>query len=221
MFDIVIPCITRSVSSAPRWSSSSRPKRVAPVHCRDGSGDEGPLIVERYHDERIQLMRQANQGVGPARNRAMRQGSADWIALLNPDDIWNVDHLEELDAIRQAFPQTVLIEAVTSRLKGMHFRDLVVVGGDGGVFRVISPKSAHGRQPFIVALSVAVRRSAIAEVGSSSLCQGTRTWSSPGTAGIDGPVASSTKSACAYRIDTAVTDLENRKCPTSTQRPST
>ena len=74
-----------------------------------GLGTKDPVIVERYHDERIQLMRQANQGVGPARNRAMRQGSADWIALLDADDIWNVDHLEELDAIRQAFPQTVLI----------------------------------------------------------------------------------------------------------------
>ena len=78
-------------------------------------------------------------------------------------------------------------------------------------------ESAHGRQPFITS-SVAVRRSAIAEVGEFKALPGNEDVELWARLALHGPVASSTKSTVHYRIDTGgITDLENRKCPTSTQ----
>jgi len=219
MFDIVIPLYNKE-----RFIGATLESVLAQTYKEwrlfivdDGSGDEGPVIVERYHDERIQLMRQANQGVGPARNRAMRQGSADWIALLDADDIWNVDHLEELDAIRQAFPQTVLIGCGYARLKGDALPRSRSSGRGRRRLSRYFAESAHGRQPFITS-SVAVRRSAIAEVGEFKPLPGNEDVELWARLALHGPVASSTKSTVHYRIDTGgITDLENRKCPTSTQ----
>ena len=219
MFDIVIPLYNkeRFIGATLEFVLAQTYKEWRLFIVDDGSGDEGPVIVERYHDERIQLMRQANQGVGLARNRAMRQGSADWIALLDADDIWNVDHLEELDAIRQAFPQTVLIGCGYARLKGDALPRSRRSGRGRRRLSRYFAELAHGRQPFITS-SVAVRRSAIAEVGEFKALPGNEDVELWARLALHGPVASSTKSTVHYRIDTGgITDLENRKCPTSTQ----
>ncbi len=59
----------------------------------DGSTDGGGDLVERKFPH-VAVLRQSNQGEGPARNAGIRQASSDWVAFLDADDIWGHNHLE-------------------------------------------------------------------------------------------------------------------------------
>lgn len=63
----------------------------------DGSTDDTPQIAESYaaRDARIHLIRQPNGGTARARNAAMRVARGRYIALLDADDLWEPDFLEE------------------------------------------------------------------------------------------------------------------------------
>jgi glycosyltransferase involved in cell wall biosynthesis len=61
----------------------------------DGSTDNGPEVVARMgHD--IGLIRKQNGGQSSARNLGIAQAQTPLIALLDQDDIWYPNHLEEL-----------------------------------------------------------------------------------------------------------------------------
>lgn len=66
----------------------------------DGSTDDGAgvAIVERMAQEHpiIQLLRKQNGGQSAARNFGVRCSKSALIALLDQDDIWYPNHLEEL-----------------------------------------------------------------------------------------------------------------------------
>ncbi len=66
----------------------------------DGSTDDGAgvAIVERMAQEHpiIQLLRKQNGGQSAARNFGVRRSKSALIALLDQDDIWYPNHLEEL-----------------------------------------------------------------------------------------------------------------------------
>lgn len=63
----------------------------------DGSKDNGPQIVESYatRDPRIRLIRQPNGGSANARNHAIREAKGRYIVLLDADDVWEPNLLEE------------------------------------------------------------------------------------------------------------------------------
>ena len=63
----------------------------------DGSKDNSPIIVEEYskRDGRIQLIRQKNAGSGAARNNGIRRAKGQYICLLDADDTWENNFLEE------------------------------------------------------------------------------------------------------------------------------
>src|SRR5262249_8992189 len=62
----------------------------------DGSTDGGGALVETARDPRFRLLRQANLGVSAARNRGILEAQAEWVALLDADDIWLSTHLADL-----------------------------------------------------------------------------------------------------------------------------
>jgi glycosyltransferase involved in cell wall biosynthesis len=62
----------------------------------DGSTDDGASLVESVADRRVRLIRQANQGESAARNRGILEARGKWIALIDADDLWASNHLEEL-----------------------------------------------------------------------------------------------------------------------------
>lgn len=67
----------------------------------DGSSDGSGQRVEALGDPRIRMIRQSNAGVSVARNRGVEAAAGGWVAFLDADDLWDVDHLSRLaSAIR-------------------------------------------------------------------------------------------------------------------------
>jgi len=81
----------------------------------DGSKDIGPAVVAGFDDPRIRLIRQRNCGPGIARNRGIAEARHDLIALLDADDLFLPDHLEELALLHAMAPQAGLLS--TKRLE--------------------------------------------------------------------------------------------------------
>jgi len=71
----------------------------------DGSTDGGPERVEAAFGSAVRVVRQANAGAGPARNRGVAELRARWVAFVDADDLWLPDHLEVLAAAVRAFPE--------------------------------------------------------------------------------------------------------------------
>ena len=59
----------------------------------DGSTDETPRILQQF-GEAIRYIRQPNQGLSSARNTAIRNSCAEFIAPLDADDLWEPKYLE-------------------------------------------------------------------------------------------------------------------------------
>lgn len=70
----------------------------------DGSTDNSVAIVRSCEDVRIKLVMQENQGVSAARNTGIRNASAQYIALLDADDRWKTNYLEEQYKLIQKYP---------------------------------------------------------------------------------------------------------------------
>jgi glycosyltransferase involved in cell wall biosynthesis len=66
----------------------------------DGSTDGTGRIVEGYADK-VRCIRQKNAGVGAARNAGIMAATGEWIALLDADDEWGHEYLEEQVGILQ------------------------------------------------------------------------------------------------------------------------
>lgn len=74
----------------------------------DGSTDKSVEKVASIKDDRIQVFSIQNQGVSNARNYGIKKSSSDFIALIDADDIWYKNHLEELYKSILKFPKADL-----------------------------------------------------------------------------------------------------------------
>ena len=70
----------------------------------DGSTDKSVTIINDIDDERITLYTTKNKGVSHARNYGISKANTDLIALLDADDLWEPNHLENLHTLYTNFP---------------------------------------------------------------------------------------------------------------------
>jgi glycosyltransferase involved in cell wall biosynthesis len=72
----------------------------------DGSTDGSAQILHRFaqQDSRINLIEQANQGGGPARNRGVEEASTRWVFQTDADDLMHPDRLERQLSFLQENP---------------------------------------------------------------------------------------------------------------------
>src|SRR5947209_862199 len=173
----------------------------------DGSSDRGAELVRNYRDPRITFIQQENRGVGPARNAGIRAGNSDWIAFLDADDLWNADHLEELDALRRSYPEAVLAGCAFTRFSGMV--SLAQRSPGPGTRRLARyfAECARGRELFFTS-SAGVRRSALDVVGDFEPLPGNEDVEMWARLALHGPVTVSDRPTVNYRVGTGgLTDL--------------
>ena len=106
MFTVVIPLYNKelSIRNTIQTVLNQTYQDFEIVVINDGSTDKGVKIVESIKDNRIRLIQQENQGVSAARNRGIKEANYDWIAFLDADDLWEVNHLEEINKMMALFP---------------------------------------------------------------------------------------------------------------------
>lgn len=85
----------------------------------DGSTDDTAAIVEEFvrADTRFRLVRQANAGVGAARNTALALARGVYLAPLDADDLWEPEKLEkQVAAMEQGGPTVGLVYCWSRRI---------------------------------------------------------------------------------------------------------
>ncbi len=144
---VVIPlyqmgdAIERTVASA--LAQTQPPFEVIVVD--DGSTDDGPDRVQAVFGDAVRLVRQANAGAGPARNRGVAEATTRWIAFLDADDLWLPDHLEALAGAVGAFPEH---RVFVSRSRAVPERDAVAGQVPAEVERARAESA--GRRPRVI-----------------------------------------------------------------------
>lgn len=77
----------------------------------DGSTDEGATVVKSrfLQDPRVKLHTQTNLGAAATRNAGSRLTSSKYIAFLDADDAWCIDHIIEMARLVIKHPKAVMI----------------------------------------------------------------------------------------------------------------
>lgn len=139
----------------------------------DGSTDGSVDVLAAVSDPRVRILRQANQGVGAARNAGIRSATRPWIAFLDADDLWAPNHLGSLKTAIQYFPETGFVSTrwaevqETSPFEGCepgHISDVVTKAVDFFEWSVHEPRYFHTS-------GVAIKRSILQRVGGFGLFQ--------------------------------------------------
>ena len=71
----------------------------------DGSTDSSEEIIKTFHDTRIHYIHQKNQGVSAARNTGIKAANANYLALLDADDLWTENYLQQIDTLIKNYPK--------------------------------------------------------------------------------------------------------------------
>lgn len=74
----------------------------------DGSTDESGAIADNYQDTRVRVIHKANGGVCSARNRGIQESLGEYIALLDADDQWDKEYLQEQVRMIKDFPEAAM-----------------------------------------------------------------------------------------------------------------
>jgi glycosyltransferase involved in cell wall biosynthesis len=109
LFSIIIPAFN-AATTVPRTIDSVLAQTFTDyetIVVDDGSTDSTPEMLERYAG-RIKVVNQTNRGLAGARNAGARIAQARWLALLDADDTWTHDKLEQVAQALPLNPEAVL-----------------------------------------------------------------------------------------------------------------
>ena len=76
----------------------------------DGSTDATQDAVKAMMtiDDRVKLVTQPNQGVVVARNAALRAARGAYVSLLDADDVWLPNYLDEMTSALDSLPEAAI-----------------------------------------------------------------------------------------------------------------
>lgn len=106
MFSVVIPLYNKELSIQNTIHSvlNQTVQDFEIVIVNDGSTDNSVEKVVEIFDARIRIINKPNGGVSSARNMGVEEAKYEWIAFLDGDDLWKVNHLEEIVKMMKLFP---------------------------------------------------------------------------------------------------------------------
>ncbi len=85
----------------------------------DGSTDDTFALIAEIKDPRVQIIRQANDGLSSARNRALQHVKGDYVCFLDSDDVrpnWSFGAIARV--AEGGRPDVILCQGVLSELRG-------------------------------------------------------------------------------------------------------
>jgi glycosyltransferase involved in cell wall biosynthesis len=108
-FSVIIPAFNVAATVADTIESvlAQTSADFETVVVDDGSTDSTRAVLERYAD-RIKIVSQKNRGLSGARNAGARAATARWFALLDGDDTWTLDKLEQVSRALPLNPEAVM-----------------------------------------------------------------------------------------------------------------
>jgi glycosyltransferase involved in cell wall biosynthesis len=135
--DVIIPVYNAAATVAESVESALR--QTFPdfdvIAVDDGSTDTGGQVLARY-GARIKVLAQTNRGLSAARNAGARAGSAEYLAFLDADDIWEPEMLERTVAALDRLPHSVLA-----------YTDVTIVDSSGRPLNAALVSDSLGRAP--------------------------------------------------------------------------
>ena len=120
LFSVIIPLynkrhyVRRAVDSVLEQTITDIELIVVDDGSTDGSAEELLDIL----DARLKIIKQENQGEGPARNTGMRVSSGQLLAFLDADDAWLPCHLNELFLLYDRYPNAGLLSTTYVEING-------------------------------------------------------------------------------------------------------
>lgn len=108
----------------------------------DGSTDESLQVVEEFirckvEGVKCKVISQANAGVAAARNRGIQEAKGEFVALLDGDDLWDNEYLEEQVRMINDFPDAAMC--------GINFAET----RDGQIIRSLSTGLPDGYRGYV------------------------------------------------------------------------
>jgi len=82
----------------------------------DGSTDDTETVLRQFNDERIRYVYQTNQGLSAALNTGLRVSNAEYIAILDSDDLWLPEMLQTAVNTLDSKPDAGLFYAKASTI---------------------------------------------------------------------------------------------------------
>jgi len=110
-FSVIIPSynharyISQAISSVLAQSLSD----LELIVIDDGSSDNTLSVIQAFHDQRLKIYAQANQGAHAAINRGIQIATGEYIAILNSDDSYENQRLEKIFQIFTSHPEAGLV----------------------------------------------------------------------------------------------------------------
>jgi glycosyltransferase involved in cell wall biosynthesis len=166
--DVIIPVYNSAASVAESVESALGQTftDLDVIAVDDGSTDASAEVLSRY-GARIKVLAQPNRGLSAARNAGVRLGTAEYLAFLDADDIWEPEMLERTVAALNRLPHSVLA-----------YTDVTVVDSSGRPLNATLVGGSLGRAPQlddlfvtlwpIMPSAVVMRRGAFETIGGFS-----------------------------------------------------
>lgn len=126
---VIIPCYNsqRFLSAALESVLGQSFGDFEVVAIDDGSTDGTRAMLNRFRDPRVVRIFQENQGVGRARNAAIARSTAEYLAFLDSDDVWESDKLARQVAFLDFHPSVAVV-----------YSDCFVIDSSGAILKKFS-----------------------------------------------------------------------------------
>ena len=134
----------------------------------DGSTDNSISSIQDIQDSRIKIISQKNQGVSAARNTGIKNACSQYIALLDADDKWEQNYLEEQYKLIQKYPECKIFAVnyyylYTSGKKVINKINHLNINGEDGILKDYFYIAATS-QPPICSSSVVIQKRALEQI---------------------------------------------------------